>query len=117
MHREFTVPDDHEILDTLGEWPETDEDGSARLLKLSGGEDGDVLLSYDSLSQSVRVRWINPAGEKILDLFREGAIKMSVTATANNTSITLDFSLGECSGEINIQISPRLVITDRILLV
>ncbi|MFJ9962282.1 hypothetical protein [Streptomyces avermitilis] len=117
MYQEFTVPDDQEILDALGEWPEVDEGGSARLLKLPGGEDGDVLLSYDSLSQSVRVRWINPAGEQILDLFREGATKMSVTTTANSTSIALEFRLGEHNGEINIQISPHLAITDRILFV
>jgi len=44
MHREFLAPSDEEVLDAIGEWPETDESGAHVLTYNSG--DGASLLAY-----------------------------------------------------------------------
>jgi hypothetical protein len=115
VHRDFIVPGDQEVFEAIGEWPEADEEGGARILTVPGGDGANILLSYDPLGQSVRVRWINPAGEQILDLFREGATRLTAVATADGPFISIEFDLGEHNGKIELQFFPHLAITDRTL--
>jgi hypothetical protein len=115
VYREFIIPGDQEVFEAVGEWPEAEEEGSARILTMPGADGAKILLSYDALGQSVRLRWINPAGEQILDLFREGATRLTAAATADGPFISIEFDLGEHNGKIELQFSPHLTITDRIL--
>jgi len=115
MYREFIVPDDQDILEAIGEWPETEEDGSARLLTIPGQEQESIQLSYDALARSLRVRWRNRSGHEVLDIFREGATRMTVRSDRSSTFLSLEFDMGECSGEMEIQVFPTLAIKDRLL--
>ncbi len=115
MYREFIVPDDHEILETIGEWPEAEESSSVRLLTLQGEGDASISFSYDALARSVRVRWKNGKGQDILDVFREGATRMAVYSSESAKYILLDFHMGECVGKMEIQTSPNLAVKDHLL--
>ncbi|MET8663268.1 hypothetical protein ABZV87_02915 [Streptomyces tendae] len=117
MYREFIVPDDQEILEAIGEWPETEEDGEARCLTLQGEEQECILLSYDALGRSVRVRWRNREGKETLDIFREGATRMSVHNGKSVTYLSLEFHVGECAGKMEIQVFPHFTLRDQLLMV
>ncbi|GGP31353.1 hypothetical protein GCM10018980_65220 [Streptomyces capoamus] len=116
MYREFIVPDDEEILDLIGEWPDTVDSG-ARLLTWQGSEGDSLTFSYDTLSRSVRARWTSGNGDELLDLYREGATRLRVSSTASATYISVEFHMGECAGEVVIQASPKLSVQDRLLYV
>ncbi|GAA4039132.1 hypothetical protein [Streptomyces shaanxiensis] len=115
MYREFVVPDDQEILETIGEWPGTEEESGARHLTLQGEENESITFSYDALARSVRVRWKNRSGEEIIDVFREGATCMKVHSDKSTTHISLDFHMGECSGRMEIRLFPSFAIKDHLL--
>ncbi|MEV7195093.1 hypothetical protein AB0N81_25285 [Streptomyces sp. NPDC093510] len=115
MYQEFVVPDDQEVLETIGEWPETEEDSEARVLTLQGEGDEQMYLSYDALARSVRVRWKNSSGEKTLDIFREGATRMAVHSSSRSTYFSIEFQMGECAGKMSIQVFPNLAVTDQLL--
>ncbi|MGW2646762.1 hypothetical protein ACWC2T_18005 [Streptomyces sp. NPDC001393] len=117
MYREFIVPDDQEILEAIGEWPETEEDGEARFLSLQSEEQGVIRLSYQPTARSVRVRWLDRNGEEIVDLFREGATLMTVHSGANSAAISLEFQMGECAGVMEIQVLPKFAFKDHLLFV
>ncbi|MEU6594295.1 hypothetical protein ABZ923_34685 [Streptomyces sp. NPDC046881] len=116
MYREFIVPEDEEILNEVGEWPLVDESG-ARLLTWQGSEGDSLAFSYDTLTRSVRVRWTRDNGDELLDLYREGATRLTVSSTASATYISVEFHMGECAGEVVIQASPKLSVQDRLLYV
>ncbi|MFJ1972163.1 hypothetical protein ACIO93_26175 [Streptomyces sp. NPDC087903] len=115
MYREFVVPGDQEILEAIGEWPEGDEDSDVRSLTLRGVGAERIVLSYDALARSVRVRWRNGGGDEILDIFREGATRMAVHSESGATYFSLEFQSGECVGSMTIRVFPSLTVTDRLL--
>ncbi|WAL96452.1 hypothetical protein [Streptomyces sp. Je 1-369] len=117
MYREFIVPGDHEVLEAIGEWPESEEDSNARLLTLQGEGDERIMLSYDALSRSVRARWKNRRGEEVLDIFHEGATQMTVHSDSRTARILIEFHMGECAGKMEIQALPHLAVTDRLLFI
>ncbi|MEU9592410.1 hypothetical protein AB0D84_22235 [Streptomyces sp. NPDC048193] len=81
-----------------------------RTLTLQDAFGQTLVLSYDVLSRSVRVCWTNEDGIQLLDVFREGATRLSVTG-----GISVDFHLGECAGVMDIQVTPALSVRDRLL--
>jgi hypothetical protein len=115
MYREFIAPSDQEIIEQLGEWPETEEESGARVLTLRGPNGESMLFSYDTLARSVRVRWKNREGEQILDLFRESATSMTVHADSASSRILIDFDMGECGGRMEVSILPSMSIMDRLI--
>ncbi len=117
MHREFIVPGDHEVLEVIGEWPESDEDSDARLLTLQDEGDKCIMLSYEALARSVRARWKNRRGREILDIFHDGATQMTVHSDSSTARILIKFHMGECVGDREIQALPYLAVTDRLLFV
>ncbi|GAA2471052.1 hypothetical protein GCM10023100_28810 [Actinocorallia cavernae] len=117
MYRDFIVPDDEEVLDKIGEWPETDENG-ARVITCRPDDVGDVLtFSYETLSRSVRARWTKSNGEDVLDIYREGATRLTVSSASQARHILIEFHMGECAGVMEIQVSPSLSVRDRLLYV
>ncbi|MDH6607733.1 hypothetical protein M2164_003368 [Streptomyces sp. SAI-208] len=115
MYREFIAPSDQEIIERLGEWPEVEEESGARMLTFRGSSGESILLSYDTLARSVRVRWENREGELILDLFRESATSMTVQADSASSRILIDFEMGECGGRMEISITPSMAIRDQLI--
>ncbi|MEU2226355.1 hypothetical protein [Streptomyces sp. NPDC018347] len=114
MYREFIVPEDEEILNAIGEWPQTEESG-ARSFALQGREGDSLTFSYDVLSRSVRARWTGSNGDELLDIYREGATRLHLSSTPSAKLISIDFDLGECTGVMDIQVAPILSVRDRLL--
>jgi hypothetical protein len=114
MYREFTVPDDEEIFSLIGEWPTMDENGT-RTLTWRQSEGDSLILSYDPLSRSVRARWTSGNGDELLDVYREGATRLTASATPSATQLSVEFHMGECVGEMQIQVAPKFRIQDRLL--
>ncbi|WP_086693521.1 hypothetical protein [Streptomyces recifensis] len=113
MYGEFLIPGDDEIFDTTGEWPEIQEGGARALTWRS--DDGILVLSYEAVTRSVRVLWSNNDGDALLDVYREGATRLAFTSTPSAVGAQIDFSVGECAGAMEIDISPRVSVRDRLL--
>ncbi|MDL5204295.1 hypothetical protein [Streptomyces sp. ALI-76-A] len=114
MYREFLVPDDEEVYEAIGEWPDSDESG-ARVLTLRDDFGQSVIFSYDALARSVRIRWVNDRGVEMLDVFRESATRLSFASGQSTKHISIDFHTGECTGALEIQVTPHLAVRDRLL--
>ncbi|WP_333772789.1 hypothetical protein [Streptomyces sp. IBSBF 3136] len=113
MHREFLAPRDEEVLDAIGQWPDTDESG-ARVLGWHSDDGASLVLSYDVLGRSVRVRWTN-GGELLLDIFRESATRLAFTSDSSAMNVSVDFHMGESAGALEIQVAPSFSVRDRLL--
>jgi YD repeat-containing protein len=114
MYREFVTPDDEEVYEATGEWPDMDENG-ARVVTLRDTSGQSMVFSYDTLERSVRVRWANNQGVEVMDVYREGAMRLSFTPGKSTRSIRIDFHMGECTGAMDIQFAPHLAVQDRLL--
>lgn len=114
MYREFLTPDDEEVYEATGEWPDTDENGT-RVLTLQGNSGKSVVFSYDALARSVRIRWVDDQGVEMLDLFREGATRLSFASGQAVKQIFIDFHTGECAGTMEILMTPHFSVSDRLL--
>lgn len=114
-YRQFQVPADVEILNVLGIEPEpVEDDGFTRVIRLST-ESGDLLVfSYDVPGCSVRCRWYRES-RLLLDLFREGAIRLSVSSHSGELGILVYFETGSLSGELSIRLGHYVAISDRLL--
>ncbi|MYS37847.1 YD repeat-containing protein [Streptomyces sp. KhCrAH-43] len=114
MYREFLTPDDEEVYEATGQWPDADE-GGARVLTLHDDAGQSVVFSYDAVGRSVRIRWVNDQGVDMLDVFREGATRLSFSSGNSAKGISVDFHTGECAGTLEIQVTPRISVSDRLL--
>ncbi|GGS43537.1 hypothetical protein [Streptomyces cinerochromogenes] len=113
MYREFLAPGDEEVLEATGKWPDTDE-GGARVLTWCEGGGESLVLSYDVLARSVRVRW-SRGGEVLLDVFRESATRLSFTSGPSARQASVDFHMGACAGVLEVQVAPHFSVRDRLL--
>ncbi len=114
MYREFLTPDDEEVYQSVGEWPDSDEDG-VRTLTFRDDSGQSLVFSYDALTRSVRVRWKNHRGVDMVDIYREGATRLSFAPGKLTGNIFVDFEMGDCAGILEIQITPQLKVQDRLL--
>ncbi|CAM5337322.1 hypothetical protein [Streptomyces aurantiogriseus] len=114
MYREFLTPDDEEVYESIGEWPDSDESG-ARVLTLHDDSGQSLIFAYDALPRSVRIHWVNDQGIEILDFFRESATRLSFTSGQSTKHISVEFSTVECTGTMEIQVTPHLSVRDRLL--
>ncbi|MFI5674785.1 hypothetical protein [Streptomyces cellulosae] len=115
ISQEFIVPDDMEVLEAIGEWPEVDDEGVHRIV--CHGEDGDSLfVSYSPIEKSVRVRWDKSNGDQLLDLFREGATRLTVASDRQEAHLAAEYHVGDSVGILNIQTAPRFAVRDHLLL-
>lgn len=113
-YRQLVVPEEEEILDALGEWPDATEDG-ARVLTWRDSGGGSLTFSYDVLARSVRVRWISGEGHQVMDVYREGATRLTPTSTSAAKHLSVEFHTGECRGTMEIQVTPHFSVQDRLL--
>lgn len=114
MYREFITPGDEEVHEAIGEWPCSDESG-ARVLTLRDDSGQCLVLSYDGPARSVRIRWVDDRGIEVLDVFRESATRLSFTSGRSSRHVSIDFDMGECTGTVEIRVTPRLSVRDRLL--
>ncbi|MEV5737661.1 hypothetical protein [Streptomyces sp. NPDC052292] len=113
MCREFLAPRDEEVLDAIGQWPDTDESG-ARVLTWHSDDGACLVLSYDVVGRSVRVRWTYD-DKLLLDIFRESATRLAFTSDPSAMYVSVDFHMGETVGALEIQVTPNFSVRDRLL--
>ncbi|MCR3746313.1 hypothetical protein LX88_000251 [Lentzea californiensis] len=97
------MPSDDEILDAFGVIPETEDEPWIKVVRVE-----DVLLSFDELAASVRVRWFQD-GEPVVDLYREGASRVLVRSGRGESHAVVEFA----DGELAVRIHPSVRITSR----
>ena len=114
LYREFLTPDDEEVYDTFGEWPDSDENGT-RILTFQDTSGQSLVFSYHVLERSVRVRWMNNEEVTLVDIYRECATRLSFSPGKSTRNILIEFDMGECAGVMDIQIAPHFAIEDRLL--
>ncbi|MCE7081594.1 hypothetical protein [Streptomyces sp. ST2-7A] len=113
VYREFVVPSDEEIIEEFGVIPEVVSEFEAKRLDFSSVMEGGVVLTYDALARSIAIIWKNFSGEVIVDIFKEGATRMSVVSFDGTSQISLRFDSGEVEEELFLQIFPRPKLTGR----
>lgn len=115
-YSQLDAPSDAEVLDALGvESVAEDDEENTRVIRVSVG-DGDILVfSYDTVGRSVRVRW-ERASETILDVFREGIVRISVESEHGEARILAFSEFPSLKGEIIVQIFPRVMVRDRLMI-
>lgn len=114
MYREFFAPDDEDVYEAAGEWPDVDESG-ARVLLWGDEHGGSLTFSYNVLERSVRIRWVNAGGGELLDIYRESATRLKFTSAAAVIQFCVEFDMGECSGVLEVQVAPTVNVQDRLL--
>ncbi|MFJ6699317.1 hypothetical protein ACIQM4_24990 [Streptomyces sp. NPDC091272] len=114
MYNEFTTPEQQEFLDTFGEWPVVIE-GNVHQVTLYDEKRETLVLSFDPLGQSIRIRWTDSDGRELLDVFREGATHLRITNAPGSAGLVAQFKLEEQIGEMHIQVFPGISIRDQML--
>ncbi|WP_439661801.1 hypothetical protein ACSHWB_09980 [Lentzea sp. HUAS TT2] len=97
------VPSDDEIVDAFGVAPETECEPWIKVVRVE-----DVLLSFDELAASVRVRWFQ-GDEIVVDLYREGASRLLVWSGDGESHAVVEFA----DGGLAVRIHPSVRITSR----
>jgi hypothetical protein len=116
-YRQFVVPSDEELVDTLGFSPEVVEgESTVRSLGLTSTIGDKVLLSYDVLGRSFRIH-ISSGDALRLDLLRESATHLSVSAEGRDIRVRVAFEAADLMGELDVLIADKIVVQDRLLMV
>jgi hypothetical protein len=97
------VPSDDEFVEAFGVAPEAEDQPWIKAVRVE-----DVLLSFDALAASVRVRWLKD-GEPVVDLYREGASRLLVRSGRDESHAVVEFA----DGELAVRIHPSVRITSR----
>ncbi|SFW86871.1 hypothetical protein [Amycolatopsis australiensis] len=115
--RELVVPSALEVLECVGVEPVAPEPGST-VQELTFEADGrnSVSFSYDVIGRSVRVIW--KAGDRtILDIFREGAVRIEFRQDGDDTVVDADFETDSLGGNIEVRVGGEVQVKDKLLFV
>jgi hypothetical protein len=115
ISQQFIVPDDVEVLEAIGEWPEVDDEGT-RVITCRGENGESLVVSYSPIEGSVRVRWRKNDGDELLDLFHEGATRLMVSSGRQGNHVVAEYHAGDFAGNLDIQTSPHFAVRDRLFL-
>ncbi|GGU66087.1 hypothetical protein [Lentzea flava] len=97
------VPSDAEFVDAFGVSPEAGDEPWIKAVRVE-----DVLLSFDAVAASVRVRWFD-GEEPVVDLYRERASRMLVWSGRGESHVLVEFT----DGELAVRIHPSVRINSR----
>jgi hypothetical protein len=115
-YRQFAVPSDAEILDTLGVSPEAAEDDpTVRSFRLASATGGDIVISYDAPGRSFRVQVLS-CGAVCLDLLRESATRLSVAVEDGTACVRVTVQAADLTGELEVLVGTDVVVRDRMLM-
>lgn len=115
-YRQFVVPSDAELVDTLGVSPEMVEDEpTVRCLRLTSTTGDEVRLSYDVLGRSFRIK-ISSGNALRLDLLRESATHLAVSAEGSDIRVRVTLEAADLTGELDVLIGNEIVVQDRLLI-
>jgi hypothetical protein len=115
-YREFVVPSDAEMLDTLGVSPEpVEDDPTVRSFRLASATGDDVRMSYDVPGRSFRVQ-VSSGNVMRLDLLRESATRLSVGADGGDFRVRVVVESADLAGELDVSVGSEVVVRDRLLM-
>jgi hypothetical protein len=115
-YRQFVVPADREFLEQLGVEPAPVEDAeTAGRLEVVVGDDF-LDFTYDVHGRSVRAVWSRRDTE-LVEIFREGAVCLTVYAEEGQTLLRTEFETDSLSGSLVIRVFPDIAFEDSLLLV
>lgn len=116
-YREFVVPSDAEMLDTLGVSPEpVEDDTTVRSFRLASATGDDVRISYDVPGRSFRIQ-VSSGNVMRLDLLRESATRLSVGADGGNFLVRVLIESEDLAGELEVSVGSDIVVRDRLLMI
>jgi hypothetical protein len=115
-YREFVVPAARAFLEELGVEPVAVEDAEmAGRFEVAVGDD--VLdFTYDIHGRSIRALWSRHDAQ-LVEVFREGAVRLSVYAEEGQTLLRTEFETDSLSGSLVIRVFPDIAFEDSLLLV
>jgi len=115
--REFVVPSDAEVLDTLGVSPEfAEDDPTVRSFRLTSAAGDDVMFSYDVPGRSFRIQ-VSSGGVTRLDLLRESATHLSVIFENGDFHVRVVVKSADLAGELDVSVGSEIVVRDRLLMI
>ncbi|MFD9211096.1 hypothetical protein ACFVZM_33005 [Streptomyces sioyaensis] len=114
MDHKFESPDAHDFAEEFGATVTSNAIDNVWIIDFKEVTGEDLTFSYSPTDASVRMRLCD-AQETVMDIFREGAIRLHIESDKQHSSIVIDFNDGVASGVLDIQIFPRIRITDRML--
>ncbi len=114
-YRQFVVPADQEILETLGVEPAAVPDTeTAQRFELA--IEGDTLdFTYDVHGRSVRCR-LSRGDSTLVDVFREGATHFTVYSAQRETHLRIEFETDCLRGLLDVRVFPGIKVEDSLLL-
>lgn len=89
-------------------------DDLVRELVIAVSEDEDVLFTWDTTDDSVRVRH-RRGGVVVVDLFRELATLLTVVTTDSATEVIVEYGSTGYAGRARVQVRPQVQIEDSVL--
>lgn len=115
-YRQFVVPSDEELADTLGVSPEAAEgEPTVRSLSLTSTAGDVVRISYDVLGRSIRVQ-ISSGNAINVDLLKESATHLAVNAEGSDLRVRVTLESADLTGELDVLIGDNIVVQDRLLM-
>ncbi|MCX4640687.1 hypothetical protein OG775_37250 [Streptomyces platensis] len=114
MSRNLESPDSDRFTEEFGATVARDATEDVWVIDFKEVTGEDLTFSYSPTDASVRVQLCDDQ-ETLVDIFREGAIQLRIESKRGNSSIVVEFNDGVTSGELIVQIFPRIKITDRML--
>ncbi|MEU9144707.1 hypothetical protein [Streptomyces sp. NPDC048349] len=111
----FATPELQEFVNTFGVEPVITGDGQCTV-DFTEVVDGKLELSYDATGRSVAVTWHPEQGDSSFTIFREGATLLRIIDGPESSKVTVDFSTSDTVGNIEIQVLPKVTVSDRTLL-
>jgi hypothetical protein len=114
-HERFEVPDDEEIFESLGLWPDpvAGEEPWVRRLTNQDSAGRQLILHYDSLGRSVSIQLVEAQGV-VVEILREGAVRL-LPARSSATVVTVEFRSDDQAGSMELDFGDPVRITEKTL--
>ncbi|MFC8851152.1 MULTISPECIES: hypothetical protein [unclassified Micromonospora] len=115
-YRQFVVPSDAELLDTLGVSPEAVEgEPTVCALRLTAASGDNVLISYDVPGRSFRIQ-VSSGNALRLDLLRESVTNFTVGAEDGSFRVRVALESTGLAGELEVLVGNEIFVRDRLLM-
>lgn len=115
MFRNFEAPDPRDFEEEFGVEVASDPNEAVHVIDFKEVAGEDLSFSYSTVQGSVRVQLRDSDQVAVVDIFREGATQLRIASGGGESSLVIEFGDRDSSGELKIQIFPRIKITDRLL--
>ncbi|MFI1620210.1 hypothetical protein ACH4VT_25075 [Streptomyces lydicus] len=115
MYQNFQGPIPREFEEEFGAEVESDPTEGVHVVRFKEVTGEDFSISYSTTQGSVRAQLRDGNQFAVVDIFREGVTRLRIQSGKGDSSIVIDYGDQEFTGVLQIQIFPRVQITDRML--